>query len=433
MMNKERIYNLLPAVRILSTARILTAARIVPAARILPAVCILSAACVLTGCSGKTAQTDTSRLDGQQTQQGQQQEQEAEKEQETQQEQEAEKEQETQQIPAEGGTEEGSAQTGQMPLEQSITLTATGDCALGPIQTHSYAGSFHEYYDKYGEEYFFRGVRDIFEADDFTLVNLECVLTDSENRVDKEFNLKGKPEYVGIMASSSVEGCSLGNNHSCDYGWESLIDTQNMLDERKIIYGFNEHTATYTTEDGLVIGIVSASLLPQSAEREAYIHDGILKLQEQGADLIVACCHWGIEREYYPSDYQKTMAHKVIDWGADLVVGHHPHVLQGIEYYNSKLICYSLGNFCFGGNKNPSDKDTMIFQQTFHYTDGELQPVVDAAIIPCTLSSAAGYNDFQPTVAQKEKKARIIGKMNDYSAPYSGITFDEEGTLCVEN
>lgn len=319
------------------------------------------------------------------------------------------------------------------PLIQTVTLTATGDCTLGATQTHGYAGSFHEYYDKYGQDYFFDDVRDIFEKDDFTLVNLECVLTESTDRVEKTWNLKGKPEYVGIMTGSSVEGCSLGNNHTLDYGPQSLTDTENVLDQAGIVYGYNEHVATYTTESGIVIGIVSANLLAQTQERANYIRDGIKKLREEGADLVIACCHWGIEGDHYPNDYQKTTAHQIIDWGADAVIGNHPHVLQGVELYEGKMICYSLGNFCFGGNRNPQVKDTAIFQQTFTFVDGELQNNISAKMIPCTISSTNSVNDFQPTVASGERKATIIEELNEYSKPYSELQLDAEGTLYLED
>lgn len=315
------------------------------------------------------------------------------------------------------------------PVIQTVTLTATGDCTLGATQTHGYAGSFHEYYDKYGQNYFFDGVRDIFEKDDFTLVNLECVLTESTDRVEKTWNLKGKPEYVGILTGSSVEGCSLGNNHTLDYGPQSLTDTQNVLDQAGIVYGYNEHVATYTTESGIVIGIVSANLLAQTQERANYIRDGIAKLREEGADLVIACCHWGIEGDHYPNDYQKTTAHQIIDWGADVLIGNHPHVLQGVELYEGKMICYSLGNFCFGGNRNPQVKDTAIFQQTFTFVDGVLQPDVSAKMIPCTISSTDARNDFQPTVATGDRKAKIIDNLNEYSKPYSPAQLDSDGTV----
>ena len=124
-------------------------------------------------------------------------------------------------------------------------------------------------------------------------------------------------------------------------------------------------------------------------------------------------------------------AHRIIDWGADLVVGNHPHVLQGMEVYNGKMICYSLGNFCFGGNKNPADKNTAIYQQAFTLINGELQPGIDAQIISCTLSSVSSYNDFRPTVASGEKAQEICNLMNTYSQNCSNIEIDELGNLHV--
>lgn len=319
----------------------------------------------------------------------------------------------------------------QKPQMSTIVITATGDCTLGNNQEQSYDGSFNSYYDSKGQDYFFGGVRDIFEADDMTLINLECVLSDATERVEKRWNLKGKPEYIGIMTGSSIEACSLGNNHTYDYGQAGLDDTRNVLDNAGIVYGFNDHTGIYETADGTKIGIVSASLLSQNGDREAYIQNGIAQLREQGAAIVIACCHWGIEGDHYPNDYQQAAAHRIIDWGADLVVGNHPHVLQGMEVYNGKMICYSLGNFCFGGNKNPQDKNTAIYQQTFTLINGELQPGIDAQIIPCTLSSASSYNDFRPTVASSEKAQEICNLMNTYSQNYSKIEIDELGKLHV--
>ena len=329
-------------------------------------------------------------------------------------------------------TETGTAtETQQEPVIQTVKITATGDCTLGATQTHGYAGSFHEYYDKYGQDYFFKNIRSIFEQDDFTLINLECVLSNATERVEKTWNLKGKPEYVGIMTDSSVEGASLGNNHTFDYGQQGLDDTREVLNKAGIIFGFNDHVDTYTTKDGIKIGIVSASQLSADETHAGYIRDGIAELREEGADLVIACCHWGIEGDHYPNDYQQKLAHQVIDWGADLLVGTHPHVLQGMELYNGKMICYSLGNFCFGGNKNPADKNTAIYQQAFTLINGELQPGIDAQIIPCTLSSVSSYNDFRPTVASGEKAQEICNLMNTYSQNYSKIEIDGLGKLHV--
>lgn len=161
---------------------------------------------------------------------------------------------------------------------------------------------------------------------------------------------------------------------------------------------------------------------------EQLLAEGIGKLQEEGVDLILACCHWGIEKDNYPTENQQYLGRKCIDLGADLVIGHHPHVLQGVEEYNGKFIVYSLANFCFGANRNPVDKDTMIFQQTFTFVDGVKQEDRQVQIIPCSVSSVKDRNNFQPTPAQGEEAARIIGRINTYSQGF-GLSFAQDGRL----
>ena len=122
--------------------------------------------------------------------------------------------------------------------------------------------------------------------------------------------------------------------------------------------------------------------------------------------------HWGNETETVPDTNQMTLGRLAIDEGADLVCGHHPHVLQGIETYKGKNIVYSLGNFCFGGNSSPSDMDTMIYQQTFTIDADGVKKDNVTNIIPCSISSAAydGYNNYQPTPAEGDEATRILWK-----------------------
>lgn len=111
------------------------------------------------------------------------------------------------------------------------------------------------------------------------------------------------------------------------------------------------------------------------------------------------------------------LAHSAIDHGADLVLGHHPHVLQGIETYKGKNIVYSLGNFCFGGNSGPNDMDAMIFQQTFTLEDGELVGDNVTNITPVKISGswAQGVNDYQPTPVEGDTGEGIISRIEEYS------------------
>lgn len=166
------------------------------------------------------------------------------------------------------------------------------------------------------------------------------------------------------------------------------------------------------------------------AQAEKLIQNNIEVLQEQNVDLILACCHWGIEKDNYPENYQQQLGRKCIDWGVDLVIGHHPHVLQGIEEYKGRYIIYSLANFCFGANRNPEDKDTMIFQQIFTFENGEKVEDQNARIIPCMVSSVKTRNDFRPMPATGEDKQRILQRMNEYSSAFC-VAFDEDGGIIV--
>jgi poly-gamma-glutamate synthesis protein (capsule biosynthesis protein) len=146
---------------------------------------------------------------------------------------------------------------------------------------------------------------------------------------------------------------------------------------------------------------------------------------------VIACVHWGQDYEYELQPTQLVMGRQLIDLGYDLVIGNHPHVLQSMEVYKGKFICYSLGNFCYGGNKNPKDKDSGIFQQTFTFRDGVLQPKIDARLIPCFLSGKTDKNNYRPTPAKDEEFDRIIKKINTASQDF-GFAWNEDGTYVTE-
>ena len=313
------------------------------------------------------------------------------------------------------------------PDEIQITVSFTGDVTMGNYREQGYEVSFRQTYDQgVGDSYFFENVYDIFGQDDMTLVNLEGPLTMSEDfREGQIYSISGDPEYVNILTAGSVEAAGMGNNHRLDYKEQGSADTVAALEEAGIVYAYDGNYGMYETK-GIRIGFVSVNEVGQGAGVEKYLQEGIARLREDGADLVFACCHWGSEREYYPEDYQKSLGRKCIDWGYDLVIGHHPHVLQGVEIYQGKYIVYSLGNFCFGANRNPPDKDCMIFQQTFTFMDGVKQEDAQVRVIPCSISSVSGRNDYKPTPAQDEEAQRIIDRINEYSQEM-GVKFDSEG------
>ncbi len=307
-----------------------------------------------------------------------------------------------------------------------LTISAAGDVSLGILQIHGYAGTFREMYDQQGPAYFLQNVKDIFEEDDMTIVNFEGVLTESTELVEKQYNIKGAPAYIEILPLGSVEAVSFGNNHHMDYGKQGNDDTVALFEEKGIPYAYDDKLGIYETK-GLRIGFVSVNEVYDGKAVETWLEEGIRSLQEEEVNLIIACCHWGIEREDYPEDYQKELGKKCIDWGADLVLGCHPHVLQGIEVYNGRFIVYSMGNFCFGGNRNPKDKETMIFRQTFTFIDGVKQEDQQVKVIPCFISSVMSRNDYCPTPAEGDDYISILERINTLSEPF-GTKFAEDGS-----
>lgn len=311
----------------------------------------------------------------------------------------------------------------------TVTISAAGDVTLGNYYGQDYYWSFCQMWDtEQNAAYFFENVYDIFSSDDMTIVNLEGPLTRAEERREEQtYCIKGDPEYVEILTEGSVEAVSMANNHRLDYFEQGSRDTVTAVEDAGIVYAYDGNIGIYETK-GIRIGFVSVNEVGQGSGVEKYLKEGIASLQEEGVDLILANCHWGIERENYPEEYQQSLGKKCIDWGADLVIGHHPHVIQGIEEYEGKYIIYSLGNFCFGANRNPEDKDCIIFQQTFTFVDGELQEETEARVIPCSVSSVSNRNDYKPTPAEGSEAQRILDRMNEYSIQF-GVQFDEAGYL----
>lgn len=309
----------------------------------------------------------------------------------------------------------------------SLTLSVVGDCTLGTDETFDYDTSLNAYYENYGADYFLQNVKDIFSTDDLTIANFEGTLTDSDEREDKTFAFKAPASYASILTGGSVEAVNTANNHSHDYGEQSFNDTLAALDDAGIVHFGYDETAVMDVK-GIKVGLVGIYELYDHLEREQQLKDNIAKVKADGAQLIVVIFHWGNETETVPDSSQTTLGRIAIDEGADLVCGHHPHVLQGIETYKGKNIVYSLGNFCFGGNSSPSDMDTMIYQQTFTIDADGVKKDNVTNIIPCSISSAAydGYNNYQPTPAEGDEATRILGKINERSSWIStaeGSTF----------
>ena len=300
---------------------------------------------------------------------------------------------------------------------KKIVLSTAGDCTLGSDDNFGYNNSFYQVFKNNNNDYsyFFKNVKDIFDKDDITLVNLEGTFTDSNIKREKAFNFKGPADYVNILKEGSIEVVNIANNHSHDYEEQGYKDTKQTLEDAGVDYCGN---SSYYIKDinGIKVGMFG--LMDINSERYTDVKKAIKHLKDENCNLIIANMHWGIEKDYNQNSAQIKLGHYMIDNGVDLVVGTHPHVIQGIEKYNNKYIIYSLANFAFGGNKNPSDKDTFIYQQTFTFKDNELQNDDNIKIIPALITSDKKINNYQPTIAEGSDAIRVMDKIKTKSSGF---------------
>lgn len=306
-----------------------------------------------------------------------------------------------------------------------VKISAAGDVVIGWDENFSTHNRFDQVFKEKGFDYkyFFKNVRHIFETDDLTIVNLETPLTNASKKANKTFAFKGKPEYTQILKEGSIEAVNLANNHTYDYLERGMKDTVAALSKANIEY-FGEANKSITEVKGIKIG----NLGYKGWNNSQYVKAGIKKdieAMKKTADLVLVSFHWGDEGVNYPNNVQKDLGRFSIDQGADLVIGHHPHVIQGIEEYKGKNIIYSLANFSFGGNRNPRDKDTFIYQESFLFNEKKQMLSSKSGIIPATVSSVDYRNDYCPTPQRGERASKILNRLKTYSKgfqkPYQGF------------
>lgn len=324
----------------------------------------------------------------------------------------------TQETTTEATTETTQETTEPQPIV--YTLTFAGDCTLanqrGASDYEGFIGTVGQNYD-----HPFADVIDYFSNDTATFINLECAFTDYPNAADKRFAFKGPKDYINILTRGSIEFANVANNHSLDYGTQGLKDTTDLLKENGIAYAEDKTHTVFEVADGLKIGVVAMA----DPRGNADVASHIKALKKAGAEIIIASMHWGQEYWFVPNGEQIQLAHAAIDAGADIVYGHHPHVLQKIETYKDGIIFFSLGNFSFGGNNNPPDKDTAILQQQFiRYPDGTLE-MGELTIIPCYVTGIVNDwgNDYQPMpIPETDVDAyqRVLSKL-DGTFPYTNL------------
>lgn len=294
--------------------------------------------------------------------------------------------------------------------EVSLLVSTVGDCTIGSDPKYGSNGSFHTIWEQnlgdYG--YFFRGVSSVLATDDLTIANLETTFTEATNGPTKNFHFKGPSHYAKILTFGSIEAVNIANNHINDYYQQGYNDTVDTLNEHEIPF-FGEKLSYIYEVKGIKIGLLGYSAFLYDVIYED-VKRGIEYLQSMDVDLIFVSFHWGVEKNYHHIKKQTDLAHFTIDNGADLIIGHHPHVIQGIEKYKDKYIIYSLANFVFGGNRNPADKDSFIFQIEYMMKNKEIKQT-NINIVPVSVSSKSNYNDFQPQILSGEDEKRIKDKI----------------------
>ncbi|MBD3223608.1 MAG: hypothetical protein GF313_02695 [Caldithrix sp.] len=312
---------------------------------------------------------------------------------------------------------------GPIKAENPIVLHFAGDVTL--------ANHFERFVDD-DYDYPFRKFKWFADAD-ISMINLENPLTLNGSPREKLFNFKALPQYVKTLKAGGVDIVTLANNHIYDFSELGLRNTLTALDEVNIKYvgaGRNLKEArkpVIFTIDGIHIAYLAYYGLgkhsnSQPAETYAsgtamrslqFIREDIRSLRKN-VDFIIINFHWGLEKQNIPQESQIWFAHQVIDYGADLIIGHHPHVLQGIELYNNRIIAYSLGNFIFGGNSRTYEETAVLSikidpQQIIPYQT-EVQPVI--------------VDHWQPRKADEHATVQVMDSLRTYSSVFAQSIFE---------
>lgn len=307
-----------------------------------------------------------------------------------------------------------------------LTMSFTGDVTIGSNVQSSGTSIFEKELKKQdGDINFpFRNVTDLLHADDLTMVNFEGTLTTADRNPEKknnDFLFRADPSYADMLPNGGVDTVSLENNHVLDMGREGLAETKRVLTEAGIPYASEDEPAILTVKGVKIGSLAYQTFGGRHDELIEKVPGDIQALRDQGCQIVIVSYHWGEEKDYAPNSNQVRLGRATIDAGADLVVGHHSHRINPIEYYNGRYICYSLGNFSFAGNNKPDDMATFIFQIRMRVRDGVATSEA-IKIIPCRISSRTDYNDFAPTPYTKDTNIEAVlrtlkqnGKSLDYA------------------
>jgi len=322
------------------------------------------------------------------------------------------------------------------PAEE-VLLAAGGDVTLGYHLEGYLQGRWGASFPPEALAYPFAKIAHHFRQADIALINLEGPLTARGWKLSKRFNFRADPRSVGILILGGISVANLANNHIMDYGPLGLRDTIATLDQVGILsFGAGEgarqaRAGAVVERKGLRVGFLGYVYLGPGSSEPRAIHASTRRPGVAGhpssvkalramigedlarlkplVDLVVVSFHWGREGSFYPEADQRLLARFTIDRGAHLVLGHHPHVLQGIEVYGGGIIAYSLGNLVFGGKWDPQDKDSIILKVRL-----AREGIRGVEIVPIRTTNPP-HARFQPVELRGEEAARVIRRLKEYS------------------
>lgn len=295
--------------------------------------------------------------------------------------------------------------------DRSVTITFGGDAVLGGRESYyGLAEGLPAFLEREGMTWPFSGLQEIFQADDLTVVNLECVLkADGEGEdLTRPWRFRGQPEYAKALTEGGVDLVNLANNHTVDYGEAGYAATREALEGVVPFCGNGQNTVLEIR--GIRFGFGGCRETTYK-ENPGIIAEDIQELREQGAEYVIYQCHWGTEYAENHNVLQETMARACRRAGADLVIGHHPHVVQGLDRIDGMPVVYSLGNLCFGGTVKLTTYDALLVQAVFS-PDSADHPLT-LRLIPILTTSSAGkkVNDYRPVPAAEADALRILKKV----------------------
>jgi poly-gamma-glutamate synthesis protein (capsule biosynthesis protein) len=307
-----------------------------------------------------------------------------------------------------------------------ITLTFVGDNSFGTYpETPEHLKFDHVFAANNGDnQYVFNNTLPWFNSDDYTIINAESAFTDAEKAVNKMWRIKSRPEHTAFLPASGVEAANLANNHTMDYFEIGYKDTLKAFSEQKIDL-FNDGMPLVKTIGGIETIFLGydCRMSQYSADYLARIKDEV-KQHKRPDNLVIVNMHWGVEYRETPVDYQTYFGQSILDAGADILMGSHPHRLESIENYNGKYIIYSMGDFAFGADPTLLSRQTAMFRVKFAKEDDTV--VMKGLTIVPTLENSNGStteNNYQPLPVFGQEAADIVNELIRISAPIAnGVT-----------